>query len=116
MIKSLERIKETFDARFAQWHIVVPRDDVLARKGGGLRKSGWAINYRFGEEDGNEFLEYFASHRLTNDTLNRIYEDGHYELIDACQEFYPANDPQAEQEYYRHNQEFYRRVKESKLW
>jgi hypothetical protein len=52
---------------------------------------------------------------MTNDTLNRIYSDGQSELVDYCQEFYLADDPNAEKEFYEHNRRFYHRVEENGL-
>ena len=49
---------------------------------------------------------------MTNDTLTRIYEDGTTEVVGFCQEFYQANDPQAERELLEHNRAFYNRVDE----
>ncbi len=111
----LSKVKKSFDARFARWQITLPDAAILARRKGTIRQNGWTINYRFGEENGKGFLEYFASHRMTNDTLNRILEDGSYGLIGACQEFYDADNPKAKQEYERHNQAFYRLVEEKDL-
>jgi hypothetical protein len=48
---------------------------------------------------------------MTNDTLNRIYADGRQELVGYCQEFFLANDEQAERAYYEHNRRFYEEVK-----
>lgn len=106
-----DSIKRTFDETFARWGIVLPEEDAARRAGGSIGKAGWCINYRFGAEGGIEYVEYFASHRMTNDTLNRIYEDGREEVVGYCQEFFAADDPQAERDYYAHNRRFYEEVK-----
>lgn len=106
-----DAIKQTFDETFARWGIVLPEEDVVRRARGSIGKAGWSINYRFGVEGGVEYVEYFASHRMTNDTLNRIYEDGREEVVGYCQEFFAADDPEAERAYYAHNQRFYEEVK-----
>lgn len=106
------KVKEVFDERFRKWGIRLPDEDLQQRRRGKIQKDGWNINYHFGSEDGEEYIEYFASHRMTNDTLNRIYEDGTTKLVGYCQEFYLADNPQAEEEYQEHNRNFYSRVEE----
>jgi hypothetical protein len=109
------RIKEIFDERFRSWQITLPLEDLRGRNRGSIHKEGWTIHYLFGSENGREYLEYFASHRMTNDTLNRINEDGATSLTGYCQEFFIAGDPQAEREYTEHNRAFYREVAEKGL-
>ena len=107
----MDKIKQVFDEEFGSWDIALPEDDLTARRGGAIHKAGWSINYRFGVEGGAEYIEYFATHRMTNDTLNRIYENGSRELVGYCQVFYVAGDPEAERNYYAHNRKFYEEVK-----
>ncbi|HEV2707291.1 MAG TPA: hypothetical protein VGV59_15325 [Pyrinomonadaceae bacterium] len=106
-----DRIKQAFNEEFKSWNIVLPEDDLKERRRGSITKAGWSINYRFGREGGLEYLEYFATHRMTNDTLNRIYENGSREVVGYVQEFYAADDPQAERDYFAHNTKFYEEVK-----
>ena len=108
-------MKESFDQHFQHWQIELPLTDFLHRRRGSINEQGWTINYRFGKEAEREFLEYFASHRMTNDTLNRIWEDGVFEPRGACQEFYASNDESARQAFIEHNREFYRQVEEAGL-
>ena len=107
----MDRIKQLFDEEFGAWGIVLPEADLRERRGGSVAGRGWSINYRFGVEGGVEYLEYFAAHRMTNDTLNRIYENGVKEVVGYCQVFYAADDPQAERDYTEHNRKFYDEVK-----
>ncbi|MCI0395303.1 MAG: hypothetical protein L0322_10250 [Chloroflexi bacterium] len=88
----MSKIKETFDRRFRQWQIQLPLDDLRHRRNGSIQQAGWTINYRFGREGSREFLKYFASHRMTNDTLNRIWPDGTAEVVSHFQEFCLAED------------------------
>ena len=108
----MKDVKIVFDERFNKWDIHLPDEDLHQRKRGGIQKNGWSINYHFGSSDGKEYIEYFSGHRMTNDTLTRIYEDGTTELLGFCQVFYIADDPQAEKEYFEHNRNFYNRVDE----
>lgn len=107
----LDEIKRVFDEEFVRWNIVLPEEDLKGRRRGSINKAGWTINYRFGAEGGVEYVEYFSTHRMTNDTLCRIYENGEKEVVGYCQEFYLADDPQAERDYSVHNQKFYDEVK-----
>jgi hypothetical protein len=111
----MDKIKTTFDQRFQRWLIRLPLDDLENRRSGSIQEQGWLINYRFGREENQDFLEYFASHRMTNDTLNRIWDDGTLEVIGYCQEFYLADNQDAQQAYLDHNRRFYQQVKESGL-
>jgi hypothetical protein len=104
-------IKKTFDHLFARWEITLPEDVLEQRLPGSIQKKGWTINYRFDVVDGQPYIEYFASHRMTNDTLSRIYCDGRYELVDYCQEFYQAGNPESEKAYLEHNRNCYAKVK-----
>jgi hypothetical protein len=111
----MDKIKRLFDKRFEHWKIQLPGADVKARKRGSIQKNGWRISYRFGHKGAMGFLEFYAGHRMTNDTLNRIYEDGKTELVDAVQEFFVIDKPGAEQEMVENNRKFYNRVEKAGL-
>ena len=113
---SMDLIKQTFDKQFAYWEIVFPEESLRDRSSGSLQHRGWTINYRFDSEDGEEFLEYFATHRMTNDTLYRIYVDGRREIVDEAQEFYQVGNEKAKQAYFDNNQKFYNLVRERGLY
>ena len=108
---SVGEIIRIFDRQFAAWEITLPLNNLAELQRGSIVKNGWTINYQFGSFDGVLYLEYFASHRMTNDTLHRIYADGRHEQVGYCQEFYAADDEQAEQAYYEHNRQFYEQVR-----
>ena len=71
-----ETVQQVFDQRLAAWEIALPADSRNERRRESIVKNGWTINYQSGAAHGIEYREYFASHRMTNDTLNRIYADG----------------------------------------
>lgn len=77
----LEAIKDTFDKKYAAWELALPAQSLRAGSSGSITNKGWTINYLYGIEQGEVFLEYFATHRMTGDTLNRIYADGREEVI-----------------------------------
>jgi len=108
----MQKIQETFNRRFKKWGVSLPVENLEDKRKGMIQKGGWKINYHFGSHGGRVYIEFFAIHRMTNDTLNRIYEDGEQELVGFCQEFYQSGDPQAERAYHEHNREFYRTVED----
>jgi len=69
-------IKAQFDADFTAWKIRLPARDLKARRPGRILKAGWAISYVFGRDEQGEYLDYYASHRMT--------EDGHVRLRDGA--------------------------------
>jgi len=77
-----EAIKRAFDGYFAGYRLSLP-SECLNTVSGGFQQNGWDVHYRFGVEDGTGFLECFATHRMTNDRLYRIYADGRVDLIDS---------------------------------
>jgi hypothetical protein len=76
---------------------------------GQIRKAGWHINYIFGLEGNEPYVEYYASHRMTSDTRERIYESGRTESLPAIQEFMfydpkkPGDEERARHDYEAHN-------------
>jgi hypothetical protein len=59
----------------------LPPDHIEERRQGKLVAAGWAIWYLFGEDELGEYLDYYASHRMTNDRHIRIREDGTEECL-----------------------------------
>lgn len=50
---------------------------------GQIAKQGWTIKFLFGEDAKGKFLDYYASHRMTNDRHVRIRSDGSEEILPA---------------------------------
>ncbi|HEX2981475.1 MAG TPA: hypothetical protein VHO48_14505 [Anaerolineaceae bacterium] len=106
----MEAIKARFDQQFAAWNISFPFEDPRHRSPGRLNGAGWNIRYCFIEDNGRLAMLYAASHRMTNDTLNRIDPDGTLTLLDSCWEFAPADDPAAAVQFDEHNRRFYQQL------
>jgi hypothetical protein len=70
------KIKEWFDRNFKYWDIPFPQEFLERRIKGVIRHRGWCISYIFGKNKKGEYLEFYASHRMTNDRHLRIYESG----------------------------------------
>jgi hypothetical protein len=72
-----EAIRAAFDAYFVPGYRLSLPAECLGRDAGGYQENGWDVQYRFGED----FLEMFATHRMTNDRLYRVYADGRVEMV-----------------------------------
>ncbi len=72
----MTKIEETFANEFRHSGFVLPASNVELRQGGKIIGAGWAIWYCFGEDEYGQYLDYYASHRMTNDRHCRIYADG----------------------------------------
>ncbi|MEO3859380.1 hypothetical protein [Acrocarpospora sp. B8E8] len=71
-----EAIKRAFDEYFAGYRMSLPE---LSESAGEFEQNGWDVQYKFGVD----YLECYATHRMTNDRLYRIYADGRVELVDS---------------------------------
>lgn len=102
MSSARERIAESFNAYFADWDVRIrPEDVVMGCRGTvveqrSLRwpRPGWRVNYRVDPDDnGLPCLEFYATHRMTNDRHVRIGADGQGEHLEAISEIFVV-DPQ----------------------
>ena len=103
-----EMIADTFAKRFSYWKIRIPEDKLENRYGGYIQEGGWLIQYCFGRDDRGEYLDYYAAHRMTDDSHVRIYEDGTEEALPALNSIRiisrdPEEDKHLEDEYEEHN-------------
>lgn len=74
--RSLEAIEEEFARRFRRFDdLKLPPENVRERRKGSLPYGSGRLFYIFGEEEGREYLEYYAYHRMGEDHA-RIYDDG----------------------------------------
>ena len=102
------KTESCFNSIFSNWGISLPRDDHHNHRRGKLVKSGWVIYYLFGKDDTGEYLDYYALHRMTDDSHARIYANGHCESLPALLSFRlcsenPEEDTQLESEFYAEN-------------
>ena len=83
-------------------------DDFDFVKKGRLESGRFVIRYICGEADGTPYLEYYATHAMTNDQRVRIYADGRKEGLETIEEafFYESptrgDEERAEAEYIAH--------------
>ncbi len=110
MSSSEERIADTFNDYFVNFDIRIDEGDVQVGHRREIRAQGWRILFRVDPDDaGSPSLEFYATHRMTDDRHARIWADGHLEELDAIHESYgydpkvPGSRETAEAEYLRHN-------------
>lgn len=77
------RIVEIFNESFQRWEIRLPDDALISRQVGRIVKGGWAIWYLSGADATGEYLDYYASHRMTDDRHIRIRTDGTREQLET---------------------------------
>jgi hypothetical protein len=102
-------IESKFNQRFSLWKIRLPRDAVEQRKRGKIVQAGWSIWYLFGSDEKGDYMDYYGSHRMTNDNHIRIYADGFCKELPAIRTFRlcsedPEEDARLDDEYYAENQ------------
>ncbi|MGD9911817.1 hypothetical protein [Methanothrix sp.] len=113
----MNRIGEIFAKRFEHWNLRIPEEDLDKRRSGFIHDKGWLIQYCFGEDEAGEYMDYYATHRMTSDVHTRIRADGSVESLPAllsmrpCSED-PDEDRRLEEEYYRRNREVERMLVE----
>lgn len=76
----MSRIAEAFARYFATWEISLPDSNLTNRERGDIRN----IQFLFDRNRRGEYLELYATHRMTSDRHHRIYEDGTIEDLEAC--------------------------------
>lgn len=118
---ALGKIKLLFAGEFAMSDICLAEDDVVNRRRGKIDKGGWEILYLFGSDEKGEYLDYYASHRMTNDRHVRIYADGQREDLPSLIDFRrssqdPQEDERLQEEFYAENRRVLAMLKEKGLW
>jgi len=88
----MPRIEEQFADRFKNWGIRLPEEAAEFHTRGKINKAGWSIWYLFGSDEQGEYLDYYATHRMTTDSHTRIREDGSVEGLPALEEMFIGSD------------------------
>lgn len=91
----MELIAYNFAKRFGPWDITLPDKNLKNRRKDYIHNAGWLIQYCFGEDEHGEYLDYYATHRMTDDSHVRIYEDGEEKELPALEGwFLTSEDPE----------------------
>jgi hypothetical protein len=106
--KAMDDVISQFNSRFAHWKIRLPEDAVSHGQAGQIAKEGWAIWYRCDSDEAGEFLDYYASHRMTDDAHVRLRAGREPERLSAIRGFRvvspdPEENARLEAEYDAHN-------------
>src|ERR1043165_3207582 len=106
---ALKSIVELFAKHFSRWGIQLPEEGLRALKPGAIHQQGWLIQYRFDSDDNGLFLDYYSSHRMTDDRHVRIRSDGSSEELPSIVSMHRTSDDpieakRLEEEYFSRNQ------------
>jgi hypothetical protein len=72
----MNHIAQAFREDFAHWDLEIPPELLASRAPGYIQAAGWLIQFVFGSDSRGEYLDYYASHRLTDDSHVRLYANG----------------------------------------
>lgn len=81
-------IEHVFAEYFANWDIHLPDGAVQLEDAGIIQQAAWTIRYVFEHDAGGPYLEFYATHRMTNDRRVRIYSSGETRGLEALQTMY----------------------------
>lgn len=106
----MNNIDTTFAKIFDSWNIHLPPNATTLKRPGKITQAGWSIRYVFGED----YLDYYAVHRMTNPRHVRIHSDGRCESLEAPKEMYAiprdadeSTRQQAQEDFYAYNRKVY---------
>jgi hypothetical protein len=104
----MKLIADTFAKRFSHWKITLPENNLDSRRSGYIKQAGWLIQYCFVNDEKGEYMDYYAAHRMTDDSHVRIYADGNVETLPALSSMClvsddPIENNRLEEEYYEYN-------------
>lgn len=109
-MSDISQIARIFAERFERWAITLPRQALERREGGHIFEQGWHIGYQWGERDGEEYVDVLAQHRMTSDSLERLWSSGRVETLEAMSELFliprnatPEEAAAAERKYFERN-------------
>ncbi len=110
-------IEEEFNRTFANWEITLPPGAIESRQVGRILKRGWTIWYLSGSDDESEYLDFYASHRMTDDRHVRLRSDGRTEYLDSIRSMGRASkDPEENkrlaEEFFAHNRKVHQMLEE----
>ena len=112
-MENREKPRQRFNRRFAHWNIELPVGAMSPGKVWLIVQRGWTIWTRFDvdAENGRGHLDFYATHRMTNDRHVRLYVDGETENLPAMALGYSyskdateAEIEAAQERYFAHNQ------------
>jgi len=111
----MNRIEEAFREEFANWNLEIPPELLASRTPGFIQEAGWLIQFAFGSDSRGEYLDYYDSHRMTDDSHVRLYESGRRQHLSSLASFFvTSSDPieakRCEAAYHRRNRRIARQL------
>lgn len=117
LVEEQRRIVESFNAYFENFDVRIGADDVVVGSRKTIRKDGWAITFRIDADDaGRPSLEFYATHRMTNDRHVAIAADGQLLHLDAISEILILSKPDAAQEFADRNETIEKQLRSRGLY
>lgn len=92
----MDEILLNFNAEFATWGISLSPDQIAQRGRGKIVKAGWTIWYLFGSDKEGLYLDYYATHRMTNDRHSRFRANGECEELPTLLDARPCSEDSKE--------------------
>ena|SRR5665648_346278 len=90
----MNHIAQAFRDDFLNWGLEIPPESVASHTPGFIQEAGWLIQFTFGSDSRGEYLDYYASHRMTDDRHVRLYETGRRQELASLQSFFvTSSDP-----------------------
>jgi len=80
-----KKIQDTFTKLFERTNLRLPEENLRERTPGSIPYGSGRVLFVFGKENGREYLEYYAHHRIGGDSHGKIFDDGmHVRLPALC--------------------------------
>ena len=83
-----DAIEERVAEHFVHWEIRLPEGAVQLEEPGIIHQAGWTVRYVFGSDAEGPHLEFYATHRMSNDRRVRIYTSGETKHLEALETMY----------------------------
>lgn len=109
MSSSVDQRIVNFNRCFETLEIELPKEVAENQQRGKIVKRGWTIWYLFGRDEVGDYLDYYASHRMTNDRHVRLYADGSSKALNSyCRmrkiSYDPEENRRLENEFWEYNE------------
>lgn len=85
-------IASLFAKRFAHWDITLPAENLRSLSPGHLEKGGWLIQFCFGNDVDGAYLDYYATHRMTDGSHIRLHENGTRTELESLHGFFVTSE------------------------
>lgn len=89
----LDAVISSFNEGFAQWGITFPTGESFEPgRVGVISMRGWTIKFLIDHDENGWYIDYYATHRMTNDQHKRLYANCNAKTLPAIETLRPASD------------------------